>query len=196
LLSNRFSIEGINCGRLTIFDLTKTENHSVVMLLIKLLQKGYSLGSITLEKSWQTGHSPIYLDVMLHNHNTNDIFMIEVKEYNEFQKYTNIENDTKIKQLCSYAMQEQTTTIASFYTYNFDEEKDYFANIFCKDLRKHSLNYEDFFDRWNKVFDESDYIANNSVFNIKQEVKIYETLKNITEKDTKTLFYQFLTICV
>jgi hypothetical protein len=42
LLANKFSINGINVGRKTIFDLTNLENHSVVMLLIKLLQKGYA----------------------------------------------------------------------------------------------------------------------------------------------------------
>ena len=192
--TNKFSVNGINADRQTIFDLTKHENHSVVMLLLKLLQKGYSLSSITLEKSWQTGHSPIYLDLMLHNHESNDIFMIEVKKFDEFQRYANPENESKVKQLLSYAMQEQTTKIASFYSYNFDEGKDYFANIYCSELRIQSLNSDDFFDRWNKLFDENDYILDNPVFNIKKSIKTYETLKKINEKDTKSLFNQFLTI--
>lgn len=194
LINNKFSIDGIKADRSNIFNLTYPENHSVVMLLIKLLQKGYDLSTITLEKSWQTGHSPIYLDLMLHNKQTKDIYMIEVKEFNKFQKYTNITNDTKVKQLCSYAMQEQSTIVASFYTYNFDEGKDYFANIYCKEWRPQSLNFEDFFDRWNKLFDENDYILDNPVFNITQKIKVYENLKNINESDTKLLYNQFLTI--
>jgi len=192
--TNKFSINGINACRTTIFDLTKPENHSVVMLLFKLLKKGYALSSITLEKSWQTGHSPIYLDLMLQNQENNDIFMIEVKKFDEFQRYANPENDSKVKQLLSYAMQEQTTKIASFYSYNFDESKDYFANIYCNELREQSLNSDDFFDRWNKLFDENDYISDNSVFNIKKSIKTYDNLKKINEKDTKSLFNQFLTI--
>jgi len=192
--TNRLSINGIKADRQTIFDLKKSENHSVVMLLIKLLRKGYSLSSITLEKSWQTGHSPIYLDLMLHNQGNNDIFMIEVKKFDEFQRYANPENDSKVKQLLSYAMQEQTTKIASFYSYNFNESKDYFANIYCNELREQSLNYDDFFDRWNKLFDENDYISDNPVFNIKKSIQTYENLKKINEKDTKSLFNQFLTI--
>ena len=194
LLANKFSINGINVGRKTIFDLTNFENHSVVMLLIKLLQKGYALTSITLEKSWQTGHSPIYLDLMLQNQENNDVFMIEVKKFDEFQKYANPENESKVKQLLSYAMQEQTTKIASFYSFNFEENKDYFANIYCSELRGQSLNSDDFFDRWGKLFDENDYISDNPVFNIRKSIKTFETLKKINEKDTKLLFNQFLTI--
>ena len=194
LLSDKFDIQGINVDRKSIFDLKKFENHSVVMLLIKLLKKGYSPSSITLEKSWQTGHTPVYLDLMIFNQENNDIFMIEVKKSSEFYKFANPENESKVKQLLSYAMQEQTTKIASFYTYNFEESKDYFANIYCSELRQQSLNSDDFFDRWNKLFDESDYIEFNPVFNIKKSIKKYNSLKKIEEKDTKSLYSQFLTI--
>lgn len=193
-ITNKYQIKNINYKRSTIFDLTKTENHSVVMLLIKLLEKGYSLNCITLEKSWQTGHSPIYLDVFVENPFNNDVFMIEVKEFSEYLKYTNPENESKIKQLLSYAMQEQATRIASFYSYNFEEDIDCFANIFCNELRPQSLNADDFFDRWNKVFDENDYIIQNPVFNIKKTIKSFNNLKKINEKDTKFLYNQFLTI--
>lgn len=194
LQSNKFQIKGINAERKTIFDLTKSENHSIVMLLIKLLRKGYALASITLEKSWQTGHSPVYLDLMLQNKENGDIFMIEVKKYSEFEKFANSENDTKVKQLLSYAMQEQNTKIVSFYTYDFEGDRDCFANIYCSELRSQAINADDFFDRWNKIFDDTDYISLNTVFNIKKSVKKYINLKNITEKDTKSLFNQFLTI--
>jgi len=194
LNTNRFSVDGIDFGRATIFDLTKSENHSVVMLLIKLLKKGYSPSCITLEKSWQTGLSPIYLDLILKNQKNDDIFMIEVKTVDEFQRFINPESDKKVKQLLSYAMQEQTTKIASFYTYCFDEDKDYFANIYCSELREQSLNSDDFYDRWNKLFDENDYISDNPVFNIRKSIKTYENLRKINEKDTKSLFSQFLTV--
>jgi len=194
LQTDKFDISGVNVDRKTIFDLTKSENHCVVMLLIKLLKKGYSPASITLEKSWQTGHSPIYLDLMLCNKENNDVYMIDVKEFSEFEKYTNPENESKIKQLLSYAMQEQNTKIASFYTYNFEEEKDYFANIYCSELREQSINSDDFFDRWNKLFDENDYISLYPVFNIKKSIRNYNNLKKISENDTKLLYNQFLTI--
>lgn len=184
----------IQADRKTIMDLSNPENHSVVMLLIQILERGYAFNSITLEKKWQTGRAPIWLDVMLKNPANDDIYMIEVKKYDEFLKYSEPSSESKVKQLCSYAMQEQTTKIASFYSYDFDKEENCFANIFCAELRNVSLNTDDFYDRWNKFFDHSEYLTNNNPFNIQKFVLSYNSLKNITSSDTKTLFFQFLTI--
>lgn len=184
----------IKAERDTIMDLTKPENHSVVMLLILILERGYAFPSITLEKKWQTGHDPIWLDVMLKNALNGDIYMIEVKKYDEYLKYTNSDNESKVKQLCSYAMQEQTTKIASFYSYDFDSESHNFSNIYCSELRYVSLNTDDFYDRWNKIFDHVDYISSNYPFNIQKHVLKYSDLREIDDKDTKILFNQFLTI--
>lgn len=184
----------INADRNTSMDLTKPENHSVVMLIINIIERGYSFSSITLEKKWQTGHDPIWLDVMLKSPTTGDIYMIEVKKIDEYFRYADANNESKVKQLCSYAMQEQTTKIASFYTYDFDKHQHLFSNIFCGELRKVSLNTDDFYDRWNKIFNHSDYISCNFPFNIQKNVLKYSDLKEIDDKDTKILFYQFLTI--
>ena len=184
----------INAERDTSKDLTKPENHSVVMLLINILERGYAFNSITLEKKWQTGHDPIWLDVMLKSPSTEDIYMIEVKKYDEYKKYADADNETKVKQLCSYAMQEQSTKIASFYSYDFDSGQHCFSNIFCAELRQVALNTDDFYDRWHKIFDHSDYISLNHPFNIQKYVLKYKDLKEIEDKDTKILFYQFLTI--
>ena len=184
----------IKADRNTSMDLTKPENHSIVMLLINILERGYAFSTITLEKKWQTGHEPIWLDVMIKSPSTNDIYMIEVKKYDEYLKYTNPDNESKVKQLCSYAMQEQNTKIASYYTYNFDSEEHCFSNIFCAELRQVSLNTDDFYERWHKLFDHSDYISINHPFNIQKSILQYKDLKEIDDKDTKNLFFQFLTI--
>lgn len=194
IANNKFEIAGLHCVRKTSLDLTKYENHSVCMLLIKLISKGYALENITLEKSWQTGHSPIYLDLMLKNPANGDVYMIDAKSFEEYAKYTNVDNEKEIKQLCSYVMQETNTILASFYTYDFSTKTDRFSNIYCKELRKEALNVDDFYDRWNKVFDENDYIEQQPIFNIHKSVKKYNDLKKIEEKDTKKLFNQFLTI--
>lgn len=196
--SNKFSLtengNPIKADRDTSMDLTKPENHCVAMLLINILERGYAFSSITIEKKWQTGHDPIWLDVMLKNPSTDDIYMIEVKKYDEYLKYTNPDNESKVKQLCSYAMQELTTKIASFYSYDFDNEQHCFSNIFCADLRQASLNTDDFYDRWHKLFDHTDYISFNQPFNIQKYVLRYGNLREINDADTKILFKQFLTI--
>lgn len=195
---NRYSLTEngipIKADRDTSMDLTKPENHSVVMLLINILERGYAFSSITLEKKWQTGHDPIWLDVMLKSPTSDDIYMIEVKKYDEYLRYADAYNESKVKQLCSYAMQEQATKIASFYSYDFDKEQHCFSNIFCTELRQVSLNTDDFYDRWHKIFDHSNYISNNNPFDIQKYVLKYSDLREIDNSDTKLLFYQFLTI--
>ncbi len=192
---NKYAVEGITPDHMRITDLTKEENFCVVMLLIKLFKKGYAAKTISLEKQWQLGHeSSGYLDVMLTDPDSNSIYMIEVKRADYLSSYVNIGNEKKLKQAFSYAIQEKTTKIVSFYSYDFREKKDYFYNVFTDQLLQDSKNTDDFFERWNKVFDRSDYIVNNPIFNIKRSVKTYENLYNIENEDTKVLYGQFLTI--
>lgn len=195
LINNKYDISNLSIGHERIIDLTKPENHSVVMLLIKLIEKGYSLNAIQLEKQWQLGHNDSgSLDVMIRNPENNDIYMIEVKSASEIKRYIDLKNEKKLKQVFSYAIQERTTKIISFYAYDFDENKNLFYNVFTENILKDAQNVEDFFERWNKIFDKSDYIARNSVFNVTQSVKKYDDLEIINNTDTKILFNQFSTI--
>lgn len=195
LQTNKYSIDGLMPSHERIVDLTKPENHSVVMMLIKLFEKGYSKSVITLEKQWQLGHSDSgSLDIMIKNPSNDDIYMIEVKSSSEINSYVNLKNEKKLKQVFSYAIQEKTTKIISFYAFDFDEKKDLFFNVYTENILKDSQNVDDFFERWNKVFDKSDYINRNNIFNVSQRVKKYEDLENISNNDTKTLFNQFATI--
>ncbi len=193
--TNKYSVDGVISGHDRIFDLTKPENHCVIMLLIKLFEKGYSREVITLEKQWQLGHEDSgSLDVMIKNPANNDIYMIEVKSSTEITGYVNLKNEKKLKQVFSYAIQEKTTKIISFYSFDFSSKKDMFYNVFTENILKEAQNVDDFFERWNKVFDKSDYIKANNIFNVTQSVKKYEDLEIITNNDTKNLFNQFATI--
>lgn len=193
--SNLWCPDGITIGHKRILDLNKPENASVVMLVLSLLKKGYSKDVITLEKKWQLGHDDSgSLDVMIKNPKNDDIYMIEVKSNEEIFKYTNIKNESKIKQSFSYAIQEKTTKIVSFYTYDFENARNMFFNVYTENILKDAQNVDDFFERWNKIFDKSDYIERNGLFNVSQSVKKYEDLESISEFDTKVLFNQFSTI--
>ena len=98
LTLNKYSIDGFIPGHDRIVDLTKPENHSVVMMLIKLFKKGYSKNVITLEKQWQLGHNDSgSLDIMIKNPSNNDIYMIEVKSSAEIGGYVNLKNEKKLK---------------------------------------------------------------------------------------------------
>lgn len=190
----KFRIDGINFDRETVFDLSIRENLSTVMLLIKLFERGYSHKDITLEKKYLVGRDYKYLDVLIKNPETNQLYMIEVKTLSEYKKYTNPNNEKNVKQLFSYALQDKATHIASFYTYDFENSQSLFSNVFCSDLFEVSTNVDEFYDIWNKKFDNAPYYLEEQPFGIKKRIKQYESLESIDEEDTKILYGQFLTI--
>ena len=197
LLSKKYSVDGIAHQHSRTFDLSKIdcENFSVVMFLIKLFKKGYNYSVITLEKSWQLGHDDKgYLDIMIKNPSNNDIYMVEVKTSETIKKYVDNKHEKDTKQVLSYAMQERSTKILSFYAYDFENEKDEFYNIYTENILKDSQNVDDFYERWNKQFDNEDYIETNDIFNIQQSIRKYANLEEITGNITQLLFNQFATI--
>lgn len=196
--NDRFSVSPLmGNGHKRIFDLDKKENHSVVMLLIELFAKGYSGKNIWLEKCWVSGRGTSdFLDVMMVNPQNNDIIMFEVKTLEELQnRYSDTSNKKNMGQLISYVMhQAKNTKIASYYAYDFDAKKPYFNNIYCQDILSSATDSEDFYIRWNKVFNHDNFIVQNSLWGIDKAVKKYKDLQNITNSDTKNLYSQFLTI--
>lgn len=180
-----------------IFDLSKAENHSVVMLLIQLFQKGYSSKNIWLEKSWPSGRSTSdFLDVMMTNPDNNDMIMIEVKSYNELTaNYSDPSNKSKMEQLISYVMhQPKNTKVASYYAYDFESKSHHFNNIFCKDILGLATDVDDFYLRWNKIFNHDNFLNNNALWDTYTSIKKYYNLREISASDTKNLYSQFLTI--
>lgn len=140
------------------------------MLLIKLFERGYSHKDITLEKKYLVGRDYKYLDVLIKNPETNQLYMIEVKTLSQYKKYTNPNNEKKVKQLFSYALQDKATHIASFYTYDFENSQSLFSNVFCSDLFEVSTNVDEFYDIWNKKFDNAPYYLEEQPFGIKKEL--------------------------
>ncbi len=190
-----FEVEGISFDRKNVFNLNKTkENYCTLMLLLRLFIAGYSPKNIVLEKSYQVGRDNKYLDVLIINPNNDELYMIEVKTLSEYKVFTKPENEKKVTQLFSYALQDRGTVLLSYYTYDFDNDTDHFSSVFCADLIANSSNADEFYDRWNKKFDNEPYYFNENPYGIKKMIKQYESLEPITEKDTKVLYLQFLTV--
>jgi len=190
---NNYSIDNIKHDHSRIFDLNKPENFSVIMALISLFEKGYSKDVITLEKSWQLGHdSSGYLDIFIKNPDNNDVYMIEVKDFDKISRA--ITNEKEVKQIFSYAIQERNTKILTYYSYDFDNSKDVFYNVYCEEILKESQNVDDFYERWNKQFDNTNWIIDNPIFNITQKIKKCADLQELNDKATQQLYNQFLTI--
>ena len=118
LVNKCYAVDGVSHSHSRSLDLKKDdcENFSVVMFLLKLFKKGYNKSVITLEKKWQLGHEDKgYLDIMLKNPSNKDIYMIEVKRSDTIGKYVDNKHEKDTKQSLSYALQERTTKIISFY---------------------------------------------------------------------------------
>ena len=176
-------------GRANIWDLKSKENYSVVMLLFKLLEKGYSIKNIILEKHFPLGHGGKYLDVYLKNSNT--VYVIEVKKNSEIDKYVSCKNPADTKQAISYGFQDKNTKVISYYTYNFNSDIDEFYNIIVDDTFQDIKSVDDFYDVWNQMFDREDYIGLNNVFEIPTKEITYAKLSEITIEDTKKIFARF-----
>ena len=89
---------------------------------------------------------------------------------------------------------KKNTKMVSYYSYDFEGNKDEFFNIYLDDILDIAVNTEDLFDRWNKTFDREDFITCNPIFNIKPKILQYNDLIAINEDATKQLFKQFITI--
>lgn len=176
-------------GRKNILDLNSKENYSCLMLLIKLLNKGYSISNIFLEKGFKVGHKPGYLDFYVSNKDI--VYMIEVKKNNQIDKYTSCNYPDETKQLLSYAFQDKGTKVASYYTYDFESDKDDFYNISIDSTYRDTKDVDDFYDVWNQIFDREDYIDNLNVFEVPIKELKYAKLTEITVEDTKKIFSKF-----
>ena len=117
-----------------------------------------------------------YLDIFIKNPDNNDVYMIEVKDFDKIERA--ITNEKEVKQVFSYAIQERNTKILTYYSYDFDNGKDVFYNVYCEEILKESQNVDDFYERWNKQFDNTNWITDNPIFNITQKIKNIQTYKN------------------
>lgn len=184
--------------RKNIFNLKIEENWSVLILVLNLFNKGYTKEEIYLEKSFLVGHDYKYLDVAIYK-NKKPFAFIEVKKYDEIKKYITIKDIDKPqananpKQLFSYIWQQQWVSVASYYTFDPKKQKHEFFNVFIDDNIKRSNSVDELFEFWNKIWDNSNILSWDK-FNVKLVPLKYSDLKEISENDVKTIFYQFLTI--
>ena len=180
-----------NGGRKTCFDLTKAENWSVLVLVLKLLNYGYKWDEIVLEKDFQVGHTNSYVDLAITK--GSQIFaLIEVKTFNQYQKIVNGDKN-QAKQLLTYLQQDKSVQMVSYYSFDFEHEQDHFATIIMNEQLKVSANLDQLLASWNgkwspiKIFDFNK-------FQIDFKVLEDQDLINLNPSAIKAVFHQFLTI--
>ncbi|MGZ9800391.1 hypothetical protein ACXYRK_01600 [Mycoplasma sp. AC1221] len=113
LNNQKWSIENFkNFGHQRIFDLSKNENWSVLMLVASLLEKGYKKSQIYLEKSWKLGHNTSgFADVVVLK-DAKPYYIFEVKDINSIHKYINHKSAKHTMQIFSYLFKIKTSELA------------------------------------------------------------------------------------
>lgn len=193
-ITKRWSLKGVKFDHQRIFSLELTENFSVIVLIAKLLQKGYKKQELYLEKSWKLGHNNSgYADVVVLK-NGLPVYVFEVKDILQINNFVSCKFSNKTKQLFSYLWQDKNIKVASFYSFNFLSKTDLFFNFVTKDQKISANSIDELFENWNKNWDTTPFILKNQKFDFKTKPIQFEELKKIDYNASKLIFQQFLTI--
>ncbi|QMU64200.1 MAG: N-6 DNA methylase [Flavobacteriaceae bacterium] len=186
-------------GRTTTQNFSQTENWVVLECIDRLLEKGYKLEHIILEKKYTVGHgaSGGWLDILVTRKDGSAYLMIECKTWGkEFEKEFK-KTETNGGQLMTYFQQDKSADILMLYASKLDKNKIQFKNEIIK-IEEHyrqAGNVEDVYDRWNKVTNTNgifDDWVKPYLFESKKLTK--KDLKTLNEEDSKKIFHEFLSI--
>ena len=197
-IDNNFD-KNIKLGDETTSNFENSENFVVLECVDRLLEKGYSPDSITLEKKWEMGRKEKgKLDILVSKDNISYL-MIECKTWgSEFNKeYKNMLNK-KGGQLFSYYNQDRNAEYLCLYTsiLNDDDKIEYKNEIVKIDEELKTLaNVEEIYNRWNKQFSFNGIFEKDILpYGIQAKALLKKDLKIITPEDGKNIYNQFLEI--
>ncbi|TKZ33345.1 N-6 DNA methylase [Brachyspira catarrhinii] len=197
-IDNNFD-KNIKLGDETTSNFENSENFVVLECVDRLLEKGYSPDSITLEKKWEMGRKEKgKLDILISKDNVSYL-MIECKTWgNEFNKeYKNMINK-KGGQLFSYYNQDRNAEYLCLYTSRLNDiEKIEYKNEIVKiDKELKTLaNVVEIYNRWNKQFSFNGIFEEDILpYGIQAKALLKKDLKPITPDDSKKIYNQFLEI--
>lgn len=199
-IDNNFD-KNIKLGDETTSNFENSENFVVLECVDRLLEKGYSPDSITLEKKWEMGRKEKgKLDILVSKDNVSYL-MIECKTWGtEFNKeYKNmLDKDKKGGQLFSYYNQDRNAEYLCLYTSRLnDNDKIEYKNEIVKidEELKTLANVEEIYNRWNKQFSFNGIFEKDILpYGIQAKALLKKDLKIITPEDGKNIYNQFLEI--
>ena len=197
-IDNNFD-KNIKLGDETTSNFENSENFVVLECVDRLLEKGYSPDSITLEKKWEMGRKEKgKLDILVSKDNVSYL-MIECKTWgSEFNKEYKNMIDKKGGQLFSYYNQDRNSEYLCLYTSRLnDNDKIEYKNEIVKidEELKTLANVEEIYNRWNKQFSFNGIFEEGiSVYGIQAKALLKKDLKIITPEDGKNIYNQFLEI--
>ncbi len=186
---------GIDHQAIQIF--SQPENWVVLECVNRLLEKGYKPETITLEKTWQTGHGTSgRLDILV-THNGEAHLMIECKTWGtEFDKAFKMLKKNG-GQLFTYFQQDNKAQILMLYTSDLEAETLKYRNEIIKieeDYRQ-AGNVKDFYDRWNKLPKSNGVFESWApVYDFQSKALVKQDLNELRQEDSSFIFNRFLEI--
>ena len=192
-IDNNFD-KNIKLGDGTTSNFENSENFVVLECVDRLLEKGYSPDSITLEKKWEMGRKEKgKLDILVSKDNVSYL-MIECKTWgSEFNKeYKNmLDKDKKGGQLFSYYNQDRNAEYLCLYTsrLNDNDEIEYKNEIVKIDEELKTLaNVQEIHNRWNKQFSFNGIFEKDILpYGIQAKALLKKDLEIITPEDGKNI---------
>ncbi len=190
----------ITIDRETTNNFSQNENFVVLECVNRLLEKGYSPESITLEKKYLLGRkNKGDLDILIRDDVRKPFLMIECKtwgsEYeNEIKNMLN--KNKKGGQLFSYYQQDQETKYLCLYTSRVNRQQIEYENriVEVEDNFK-GKNIEDIYDTWNKIFKLNGIFDEESTpYNVTHKNLVRKDLKELKEEDSGRIFNSFAEI--
>ncbi len=182
----------------TTQNFSHAENWVVLECVNRLLEKGYQPQSITLEKTWATGHGTSgRLDILVSRNDGTAYLMIECKTWGaEFDKeLKKIEKDGG--QLFTYFQQDKNADILMLYASEFEKIEANYKNVIVKieeDYRQ-TGNVKDLFERWNKLPKTNGIFENWAVpYEYQSKAILKGNLKELRQEHSSFIFNRFLEI--
>lgn len=187
----------IKCHRDTICNFTKPENVVHLECVTRLLNKGYMAQDIELEKPWQLGHKPGYLDIFVKDKNNKSFLMIDVKHWDKYESTVQAATKNEKDQIFSYLQQEPKTTKAiCYYTSRIENGQIIYKNAIVNNKEEwKDLNQEERFNQWSKTWESNGIFEDNiPLYNVNSKSILRKELTVLTKEDSDKLYKQFAEI--
>lgn len=182
----------------TTQNFSQAENWVILECVDRLIEKGYSPGNITLEKTWKTGHGTSgRLDILVTRDDHSAYLMIECKVWGaDFEKeFKNLKKNGG--QLFTYFQQDKDADILMLYSSELDGKEIKFRNEIVKieeDYRQ-AGNVKDFYERWNKLPKANGFFDDwVSTYEFQSKALTKKDLKALKQEDSSFIFNRFLEI--
>lgn len=181
----------------TTQNFSQAENWVVLECVCRLLEKGYSPETITLEKTWSSGHGKsARLDICVSRTDGSDYLLIECKTWGaEYDKaLAKLQKDGG--QLFTYFKFSNLADVIILYASNIERGTVQFKNDIIPIQDDYRLgDTQDFYKVWNKLsIDNGVFEAEVAPYQFRSKYLTPEDLKDINHADSSLIFNQFLEI--